>query len=92
MDTIIEIKKSEESLNFETPSSGEVLGRFPAQLLFLKFSLLKKLDTIFGYPGGAIMPVYDALYGYQEKIKPYFSTSWGRFHSCSSVMQDLQGK
>ncbi|NLF24551.1 MAG: biosynthetic-type acetolactate synthase large subunit [Deltaproteobacteria bacterium] len=26
-------------------------------------------DTIFGYPGGAIMPVYDALYGYREKIR-----------------------
>ena len=26
------------------------------------------VDTIFGYPGGAIMPVYDALYDYQEQI------------------------
>ncbi|MET0244280.1 MAG: thiamine pyrophosphate-binding protein, partial [Flavitalea sp.] len=26
-------------------------------------------DTIFGYPGGAIMPIYDALYDYREKIK-----------------------
>jgi acetolactate synthase I/II/III large subunit len=26
------------------------------------------VDTIFGYPGGAIMPVYDALYDYQERI------------------------
>jgi acetolactate synthase-1/2/3 large subunit len=25
-------------------------------------------DTIFGYPGGAIMPVYDALYYYADKI------------------------
>lgn len=25
-------------------------------------------DTIFGYPGGAIMPVYDALYDYKDKI------------------------
>jgi acetolactate synthase I/II/III large subunit len=27
------------------------------------------VDTIFGYPGGAIMPTYDALYDYQDKIK-----------------------
>ena len=27
------------------------------------------VDTIFGYPGGAIMPIYDALYGYQDKIR-----------------------
>jgi acetolactate synthase I/II/III large subunit len=26
------------------------------------------VDTIFGYPGGAIMPVYDALYDYSDKI------------------------
>lgn len=26
------------------------------------------VDTIFGYPGGAIMPVYDALYDYQDKL------------------------
>lgn len=26
------------------------------------------VETIFGYPGGAIMPVYDALYDFQERI------------------------
>ncbi|HVA97069.1 MAG TPA: biosynthetic-type acetolactate synthase large subunit [Candidatus Acidoferrales bacterium] len=33
-------------------------------------SLLQEgVDVIFGYPGGAIMPVYDALYDYQKKIR-----------------------
>ncbi len=33
-------------------------------------SLLSEgVDLIFGYPGGAIMPVYDALYKYQDKLK-----------------------
>ena len=27
------------------------------------------VDTVFGYPGGAIMPVFDALYDYKERIK-----------------------
>ncbi len=27
------------------------------------------VDTIFGYPGGAIMPTYDALYDYADKLK-----------------------
>lgn len=27
------------------------------------------VDVIFGYPGGAIMPVYDALYDYKDKIR-----------------------
>lgn len=26
------------------------------------------VDTIFGYPGGAIMPVFDALYDYSDKV------------------------
>ena len=27
------------------------------------------VDTIFGYPGGAIMPVYDALYDFKDSIR-----------------------
>ena len=27
------------------------------------------VETIFGYPGGAIMPIYDALYDYHDRIK-----------------------
>jgi acetolactate synthase-1/2/3 large subunit len=28
----------------------------------------EEVTTIFGYPGGAIMPIYDALYDYQEQL------------------------
>lgn len=36
----------------------------------LILSLLEEqVDTIFGYPGGAIMPVYDALYDFSTKVK-----------------------
>lgn len=36
----------------------------------LILSLLQEgVDTIFGYPGGAIMPIYDALYNYADKVK-----------------------
>ena len=34
----------------------------------LKCLLEEGIDTIFGYPGGAIMPVYDALYHYTNRI------------------------
>ena len=37
----------------------------------LKCLLKEDIDIIFGYPGGAIMPVYDALYDYQDQIKHY---------------------
>jgi len=29
----------------------------------------ESVETIFGYPGGAIMPIYDALYGYADKLR-----------------------
>ena len=34
-----------------------------------KCLLLEGIDTIFGYPGGAIMPFYDALYSYMDQLR-----------------------
>jgi acetolactate synthase I/II/III large subunit len=30
--------------------------------------LAENVDTLFGYPGGAIMPIYDALYDFRDQI------------------------
>jgi acetolactate synthase I/II/III large subunit len=35
----------------------------------LKCLIEENVDTIFGYPGGAIMPVYDKLMDYEDKLK-----------------------
>src|SRR3989344_5369618 len=35
----------------------------------MKSLVREGVDTIFGYPGGAIMPVYDALYDYKDSIR-----------------------
>jgi len=34
----------------------------------LKAMIAENVKTIFGYPGGAIMPIYDALYDYQNEL------------------------
>ena len=34
----------------------------------LEALIAEGVDTIFGYPGGAIMPIYDALYDYNDKL------------------------
>jgi acetolactate synthase-1/2/3 large subunit len=34
----------------------------------LEALIIEGVETIFGYPGGAIMPIYDALYDYKEKL------------------------
>ena len=33
---------------------------------------IEDVKTIFGYPGGSIMPVFDALYGYTRGEKKMF--------------------
>src|SRR6201991_3991931 len=35
----------------------------------LEALIVEGVDTIFGYPGGAIMPIYDALYDYSDKLE-----------------------
>jgi acetolactate synthase-1/2/3 large subunit len=35
----------------------------------LEAFIAEGVDTIFGYPGGAIMPIYDALYDYHDRLK-----------------------
>lgn len=36
--------------------------------IVIKSLLEENVDTLFGYPGGAIMPVYDALYDYKSEL------------------------
>src|SRR5687768_904122 len=54
----------------KSPSGHE--GKTPEQIsgsvAVLEALIAEGVDTIFGYPGGAIMPIYDALYDYQEKL------------------------
>ena len=52
--------------NMSEPQPGpSVTG---AQALIESF-LREGVDTIFGYPGGAIIPVYDALYDYRDRLR-----------------------
>ena len=38
-------------------------------LALLDAIVKEQVDTIFGYPGGAIMPIYDALFDHADKLK-----------------------
>ena len=35
----------------------------------LRSLICEGVDTMFGYPGGGIMPTYDALYDYQHLLR-----------------------
>ena len=52
-----------------TVPSSEVRGLTTTGSLAVIDALLSEsVDTIFGYPGGAIMPIYDALYDFKDKL------------------------
>ncbi|MEO8111123.1 MAG: biosynthetic-type acetolactate synthase large subunit [Ginsengibacter sp.] len=58
----LELTKEEPQVS--TEASVEITG----SEALLKILMAEKADTIFGYPGGAIMPIYDVLYGYLDKL------------------------
>lgn len=53
----------------EADKEGLTPIRMTGAAAVLECLLREGVDTIFGYPGGAIMPVYDALYDYQDRIR-----------------------
>ena len=52
----------------KTPAAKKTPVNISGSVAVLEAFLEEKVDTIFGYPGGAIMPIYDALYDYQDKL------------------------
>jgi len=50
------------------PAAQEKAAELTGSEALLEALIVEGVDTIFGYPGGAIMPIYDALYDYKEKI------------------------
>lgn len=42
--------------------------RVSGSVALLEGLIAEGTETIFGYPGGAIMPIYDAIYDYKEKL------------------------
>ncbi len=56
--------KSEDSDKREAATPEIITG---AEAV-IRSLIAEDVDTIFGYPGGAIMPIYDALYDFQNKV------------------------
>jgi acetolactate synthase-1/2/3 large subunit len=61
-----------QTLNVAPQTSTEQeksLQEVSGSVAVLEALIAEGVDTIFGYPGGAIMPIYDALYDYNDKIE-----------------------
>lgn len=53
----------------DTPKDKAETIQISGSQAVLEALLAEGVDTIFGYPGGAIMPIYDALYDYNDRLK-----------------------
>lgn len=63
MDTL-EIQKDKTDAQ-----QAKAVATLTGSQILLNGLIAEGVDTIFGYPGGAIMPIYDALYDYNDRLK-----------------------
>lgn len=59
------LEKTEKKDNQTTAAASQLTG----SQAVLEALIHEGVDTVFGYPGGAIMPIYDALYDYNDRLK-----------------------
>src|ERR1035437_8866770 len=69
---ITKLKKNEEAAGFPLKGAegvfNDIVELSGSQAVMHAF-LAEDVEIIFGYPGGAIMPIYDALYDFTDKMK-----------------------
>lgn len=69
----IEMHKSDvscvSSQNNEDIVYSQAYGKVTGSDAVIKALIEHGVDVMFGYPGGAIMPVYDAMFDYQDQLK-----------------------
>lgn len=61
---IISSNKTESLIKDE-----KLMERISGSEAVVRSLIAEGVEIVFGYPGGAIMPVYDALYNHQEELK-----------------------
>ena len=57
-----------ETQTIEIKDTSHKTDRIAGSEAIIRCLLEENVDILYGYPGGAIMPVYDELYKYQDKI------------------------
>jgi len=72
-------------------SSRKKEKRYSGAKIILKCLIEEQVDIIFGYPGGAIMPFYDALYDYQKEIQHILTRhEQGAIHAAQGYARALR--
>ncbi|MGG3468270.1 biosynthetic-type acetolactate synthase large subunit [Neobacillus pocheonensis] len=79
--------KVEAKLEFQTSTAPKTGADLLIDLL-----INEGADTIFGYPGGAVLPIYDAIYRAQDRIKHVlFRHEQGSIHAAEGYAR-ITGK
>src|SRR5690554_548610 len=58
-----------KTLEVSDPQKQSETTQISGSKAVLDALLAESVDIVFGYPGGAIMPIYDALYDYTEQLQ-----------------------
>jgi acetolactate synthase-1/2/3 large subunit len=70
IETIVDQKEASDKLTAtKTASPVKEVVEISGSQAVLEAFIAEGVDTIFGYPGGAIMPIYDAIYDYHDRLK-----------------------
>jgi acetolactate synthase-1/2/3 large subunit len=64
----MEVAQQEKSETAAKPAESPAPRELTGSAALLEALIIEGVDTIFGYPGGAIMPIYDALVDYGDKL------------------------
>ena len=59
----------EELTELKPKNGSKITHQCTGSLAIIDTLLSEGVDTIFGYPGGAIMPIYDALYDFNDRLR-----------------------
>lgn len=79
--------KAEAKLEFQTSTAPKTGADLLIDLL-----IKEGVDTLFGYPGGAVLPIYDAIYRAQKSIKHVlFRHEQGMIHAAEGYAR-ITGK
>ena len=52
-----------------TTSSNDKTTEITGSEAVIRSLIAEGVDLVWGYPGGAIMPIYDALFDYQDQLR-----------------------
>jgi acetolactate synthase-1/2/3 large subunit len=69
MELVEKVKEIKKGQSPKAPLAGiGGLESISGSVAVLEALIAENVTTVFGYPGGAIMPIYDALYDYADKL------------------------